>query len=77
MARDITTNTFEALGVLLEEHYGRHNGDPTTTTNYANLWDTLLDALKGDTLDRDQFDEVYIRLAQERIERDPLRMKRE
>lgn len=62
--KDITGRTFEALAVLLEEHYGRSNGEDLH--NYATLWDTLLDALKGNTLDRDMFDGVYIRLAQER-----------
>lgn len=60
---DITARTFEALAVLLEEQYGRSDGE--YLGNYAALWDTLLDALKHDTLDRDQFDAVYIRLAQE------------
>lgn len=75
MPRDITTNTFEALGTLLEEHYGRfadnNPKDLSNLRNYATLWDTLLDALKGDSIDRDLFDEVYIRLEQERTYTDP------
>jgi len=61
--KDVTARTFEALAVLLEENYGRSNGEDLS--NYAHLWDILLDALKHDTLDRDLFDTVYIRLARE------------
>ena len=60
---DTTTRTLQALGHLLEDNYGRYEGDQLMRDNFATLWDTLLDALKGGTLDREMLDAEYIKIA--------------
>lgn len=60
---DVTARTLQALGHLLEDNYGRYEDDQTMARNYATLWDTVLDALKGGTLDREMLDAEYIKIA--------------
>lgn len=63
---DTTEATFRALGKLLRDNYGTCNGREKDYRNYATLWDTLLDALEGNDIDRDLFDAEYIKQAQDR-----------
>lgn len=56
---------FQALGNVLEQHYGKYDGD-NDAVNYAVLWNTLLDALQAGTIDTEAIDAEYIRIVQER-----------
>lgn len=62
---DTTEATLKALGTLLRDNYGTYDGEKDAV-NYATLWNTLLDALEGGTLDREMLDAVYIKQAQDR-----------
>ena len=68
-APTITTRTLEALGIMLEEHYGtfaEHGEAPGMAVNYATLWDSLITTLKNNTNDtnfHDLLDEQYIKLS--------------
>lgn len=60
---------FQALGNVLEQHYGRYEANTNSNVdavNYAILWNTLLDALQQNTLDTFDIDQEYIRIVQER-----------
>lgn len=50
-----TTEVLDALSRMLNDHYGKSNG--THLANYATLWDTLLDSMAWNTIDREMLDE--------------------
>lgn len=72
-APTITTRTLEALGIMLEKHYGTftdmvNNGATTEAAacNYAALWDSLITTLKHNANDsnfHELLDKQYIELA--------------
>lgn len=61
----VQETTFEALGNVLEQHYGKFDGD-NDAVNYATLWNTLLDALQSGTLLTEDIDAEYMRIVQAR-----------
>ena len=61
----VQETTFQALGNVLEQHYGKFDGD-NDAVNYATLWNTLLDSLQQGTIATEDIDAEYIRIVQAR-----------